>query len=349
MFSQYSGVSYGLIYKIAKEKQFYMFEGMINTVVDGIREEILTEKYSWKKSWYTYKRECNKVRKIGIQDVKQQLYDYIAVEGLSELFSKRIGYYQCAAIPNKGQVMGMKTIKKWLRNKNLRYAWQGDAKHYYENIHIPKLKELLKKYVKNQTLLKLVFKLIDSFEKGLSIGSYLSQYLANFYMSFGYHYAKEKLLKIRKSKNGNRVINMISCVLVYMDDILFISTSLKYLKSSIKIFKKWMFEEFKVTIKPSDKIIDLSNGYIDMMGFLISRTKVLVRSRIFLRFRRTITKVRKTKIIFRKEAQRILSRYGWIKNSDCRYWEKKNKVLQIVKICKEMISHGQNVIYITAT
>ena len=72
-----------------------MFEGMINTVVDGIREEILTEKYSWKKSWYTYKRECNKVRKIGIQDVKQQLYDYIAVEGLSELFSKRIVSMRC--------------------------------------------------------------------------------------------------------------------------------------------------------------------------------------------------------------------------------------------------------------
>nr|DAK62065.1 MAG TPA: hypothetical protein [Caudoviricetes sp.] len=349
MFSQYSDAPYGLIYKIAKEKQFYMFEGMINTVVDGIREEILTEKYSWKKSWYTYKRECNKVRKIGIQDVKQQLYDYIAVEGLSELFSKRIGYYQCAAIPNKGQVMGMKTIKKWLRNKNLRYAWQGDAKHYYENIHIPKLKQLLRKYVKNQALLKLVFKLIDSFEKGLSIGSYLSQYLANFYMSFGYHYAKEKLLKTRRSKTGNKVVNMVSCVLIYMDDILFLSTSLKYLKSSIKIFKKWILEEFKITIKPSDKIIDLLNGYIDMMGFLISRTKVLVRSRIFLRFRKSITKVRKTKTIFRKEAQRILSRYGWIKNSDCRHWEKKNKVLQIVKICKEMISHGQNVIYIAAT
>ena len=34
MFSQYSDAPYGLIYKIAKEKQFYMFKGMINTVVD---------------------------------------------------------------------------------------------------------------------------------------------------------------------------------------------------------------------------------------------------------------------------------------------------------------------------
>lgn len=150
-----------------------------------------------------------------------------------------------------------------------------------------------------------MFKLIDSFEKGLSIGSYLSQYLANFYMSFGYHYAKEKLLKTRRSKTGNKVVNMVSCVLIYMDDILFLSTSLKYLKSSIKIFKKWILEEFKITIKPSDKIIDLLNGYIDMMGFLISRTKVLVRSRIFLRFRKSITKVRKQNNFQKRSAKDI--------------------------------------------
>ena len=231
MFHEYSGVPMELLKKIAKDHQYQMFEGIIDTIVDGIRQELLNEEFVWKPIWYTHRWENGKLRRIGIQDIKQQLYDYIAVEGLAEVLRKKIGYYQCAAISNKGQVMGMRAIKRWLRNKGLRYAWKGDARHYYENIDIDKLKELLERYVDNKLLLKLTYALIESFEKGLSIGSYLSQYLANFYMSFAYHYAEE-LCKTRKHRNGTEEkVRMIRKQIFYMDDIMFASNSLKDLKN----------------------------------------------------------------------------------------------------------------------
>ena len=182
MFQDYSGMPFQFLKGIATQKQYWMFDGIINTITDSIQNEIKDQSYKWKPIWYSEKLEGNKIRKIGIQDIKQQLYDYIAVNGLMELFKKKIGYYQCAAIPGKGQVMGKKSIEKWLKSGKTRYGWKGDASKYYENINKNRLKELLKKYVKNDALLHLTFSLIDSFEKGLSIGSYLSQYLANFYM-----------------------------------------------------------------------------------------------------------------------------------------------------------------------
>ena len=89
MFSEYTSLPYGFLKEIASQKQYWMFDGIINTITEGIRQEIITEKYQWKEIWYKHKLEGNKIRKIGIQDIKQQLYDYIAVNGLMELFNKK--------------------------------------------------------------------------------------------------------------------------------------------------------------------------------------------------------------------------------------------------------------------
>lgn len=337
LYQEYTGAPYSLLKRIARDKRYDLFDGITETVIDGIWEEIMQGKFVWKPIWYTTRKENNKIRRIGIQDIKQQLYDYIAVEGLTEVLHKKIGYYQCAALPGKGQVMGMRAIKRWLRNKSIRYAWKGDAHHFYENIDIDQLKALLEHYIKNKLLLKLVFALIDSFEKGLSIGSYLSQYMANLYMSFAYHFACEQLFKIRKRKDGStKRVRLIHHVLIYMDDILFLANSLKDLKMAVRQFERWIFDNLHIRIKPDDQYIDLQTGYIDMMGFLISRKKVIVRPRIFRRFRRSIKKAQKTGKVTKRQAKTVLSRYGWMANAQTGHWMKRNKAGKVIEQCKEV-------------
>ena len=101
MFSEYSKLPCEIIKKICKEH--FMMEGLINTVIDGIQQEIIEKKYIVKPIRYRYQVDkCNgKVRKIGIQDVKQQIYDYIAVYAMEELFQNKIGFYQCGSLKNK--------------------------------------------------------------------------------------------------------------------------------------------------------------------------------------------------------------------------------------------------------
>ncbi len=346
MFEEYTGVPASLWKTLSENFDRYdVFRGAINTIVDAIQMEIINRDYKWKPIWHTFRKENDKVRKIGIQDIKQQIYDYIAVNGLKEVLNKKIGYYQCAALPHKGQVFGKKAIEKWVRHEKMRHAWKGDARHYYENIDKNKLKKLLKKYVDNEPLLHLVFALIDSFEKGLEIGSYLSQYLANFYMSFAYHYVEENMVKIRKHRNGTKEkVRLVLHQLYYMDDIAFFGNSLKDLKSAVKMFRKWMWDNLGVEIKQDDQWINFQDGYIDMMGFCVSRVKTWVRSRIFLRLRRNVKKVQKDKEISLAAARRIISRNGWTDNSMCKHWIKKNKVTDITKLCKEMVKHAKNVI-----
>lgn len=125
-----------------------------------------------------------------------------------------------------------------------------------------------------------------------------------------------------------------------MDDILFIGKSMKDIKMAVSKFREWIEKFLCAEFKDEESYIDLRTGYIDMMGFKISRNKVTVRSRIFLKFRKSVKRALKNGIDGFKNAQRIMSRYGWLKNCQCRHYMKKNNIGIIIKICKEAISNG---------
>lgn len=358
MFSEYSGLSYDLIKNIPQN--MYAMDGLINTVVDGIQQEIINKKYIVKPIRYRKQVDkCNgKIRNIGIQDVKQQIYDYIAVYAMKDLFRKKLGFYQCGALKNKGNEFGSKSIKKWVNDHNMRWAWQADIRHYYETIPKEKLKSLLSRDIDNEDILHLVFFLIDTFDGGLSIGSYLSQYLANYYMSYAYHYASEHIVRKRKHKNGDCDIKvLVSHVLFQMDDILFISKSLKDLKMAVRRFSKYVKEFLGLELKDTARFIDLRTDYIDILGRKISRRSLTVRSSNFIRFQRTANKVRilvhQNKEIPLSLAKSYIGRYGAIKHSDTKKFQRKYHVLEDLKRCKNVVSayerrinrHESNAIY----
>ena len=168
-------------------------------IAHDLQQELITNTVHFKPIRYRPKYDNNskKTRIIGIQSVKQQIYDYIAVKGAQEMWDAKIGYYQCASLPGKGQVFGKKTIESQIRkpeNRNLaRFVVKGDIRKCYPSIPKDRVKKHLKQDIKNDTLLYLMFTLIDSFDKGLSIGSYLSQYLCNYYLSYAYSFMENKL------------------------------------------------------------------------------------------------------------------------------------------------------------
>ena len=93
-----------------------------------------------------------------------------------------------------------------MRNKNLRCIGKADIKKCFPSINHGLLMNFLNKRIKNDDLLWLIQTLIDTFEQGLSIGSYLSQYYAicichNCIMKYQKHvsYSQEKRRYYAKS------------------------------------------------------------------------------------------------------------------------------------------------------
>ena len=335
MFSEYSKIPVEKIWSIVDEKEYGLLDGIIETVVDGVQNEITTKNYVVRKIRYTLKRDsCNgKIRKIGIQDIKQQIYDYIAVAGLEELFKKKLGYYQCGAVEGKGNEFGTNAIYKWLKDRNNRWAWQGDVRHYYENIDRSILKNMFKKDVSNDRLLELTFFLIDTFDTGLSIGSYLSQFLANYFLSKAYIYMSQ-VEKHRRKRNGEiKRVRLISHVLFQMDDILFISHSRKNLEKAVRSFKLYLRTKLRLELKETARYIDLNNDYIDIQGKKISRRSLTIRSSTFLKVRRTYkdaySYICSGMEIPYKLAKSCASRYGSIKHSNSKRFERRYHIERI--------------------
>ena len=335
--SQISGLSQSQIqciyYRYGKEAM----QPFAEIVITDLQEEIKNDSISFPAIWYREKIDdsSGKIRRIGIQNIKQQLYDYIAVEGMRPLL-KRIGEYQYASIPGRGTTKGKQVISRWIKDRNMRYFVKLDVKKCFESIDHDLLMTFLEKHIKNEKLIWLIRMLIDSFEKGLSIGSYLSQYLCNLYMSVLYHYIMENLHKTRRGKRTN----LIHHCLIYMDDILLIGSRKRNMEMAVKkIMQK--ADKMGLTIKDNWQVRSIDEVPIDMMGFKIYRTHTEIRGRIFLRVRRSFRRARK-QITFRI-AKKCISYYGYLKHTNSKRFQRKWKVRKTIKKCKGVIKNESKI------
>src|SRR5690606_15310200 len=98
--------------------------------------------------------------------------------------------YSC--IKGRGIHACANAVKKALKDvPSTKYCLKLDITKFYPSVDHEILKALLRRKFKDQDLLELLDEIIDS-APGLPIGNYLSQYLANFYLSYFDHWIKEK-------------------------------------------------------------------------------------------------------------------------------------------------------------
>ena len=310
----------------------------VENLANAMRKEIIERKLEIKPIWYTEKVDpsSHKIRTIGIQDIKQQIYDYIAVEGLNEIL-KRIGTYQCASIKGRGQIYGISAVSRWIKDSSIRYAAKLDIRKCYESINQQKMMDFLRKHVKNDALLWLIEQLIGSFAQGLAIGSYLSQHLCNLYLSELYHEIGERMYKMRRGKR----LNLVKHTCFYMDDILLLGTSANDMIKSVKLIIQ-KAGEMRLAIKPDWRVFKLSNNqFVDMMGAKIYRDHITIRKYVFKRIRRAFMHARQHMTV--KLAFKCCSYWGLLKNTNSFKFRKKYKVQQILNKARREISHESKV------
>lgn len=281
-----------------------------------------------------YDSSSKKTRKIGIASMKQQCYDYIAVNACKKMFLAKIGHYQCASLVNKGQVFGKRAIETWIRTNPSKCKWvfKADVKKFYPSVNHNLIKRYLKRDIKNIDVLYLLYKLIDTYEEGLCIGSYLSQYLANYFLSYPYHYVSEMLYTERRGKRQNLVHH----VLFYMDDILLLGSSKKNVKMASKKLEEYLNKNMQLSLKPSYQLFPLDSRPIDMMGYKIYTYKTTIRKRIFDRANKVFLKVMRNKYeLTLEDAHKVVAYNGYLKHSWSNKYGKKVKLRKTLKNAKE--------------
>lgn len=316
---------------------------LVEELIDVIQTNILFDEVEFKPIEYCDRIDSSngKLRRIGIQDVYQQIFDYIAVYGLEDIF-RRFGEFQCASVKGRGQSYGIRAIKKWLRKHGgFKYFGKADVRHCFESINIDLLLEWMNKRVKNKPLMWLVEKLLRTFEHGLSIGSYLSQHLCNLFMSILYHFLAEDKSMFYERRNSK--VHYFEHQLFYMDDIFLCGNNQKHMKKAMNLLCK-KAKEIGLTIKATWFVRDIdADKFVDMMGVKIYRTHVEIRKSVWKRIRRCMIRIyeriRQGKIIPLAWCKKFLSYYGLLKNTDSVFAMNKYKVKKLLKVTKGVVSN----------
>lgn len=287
-------------------------------------------------------KSSGKERNLGIESAMQQCMDYVAVYALMPMLRAKVGTYQCASVPNRGQIYGKRALEKWIRRdvSGTKYYDKMDVKHCYESVDHEVVRRLLERDIgKNPNLIWFVMELVKSYGNGLSIGSFLSQWLCNYIMSYAYHYASENIYKERRGKRKN----LVSHVLFFMDDIIIFGSSRRDLKMASKKLTKYMESELGLRIKPNHHVKTTDVEPPDMMGFVVGRKRTTIRARIFKRARRVLLrcwrKLAAGKKIDLKSAQRVISYAGYFRHTDSTKISEKLKLRTVNKAARQTVSN----------
>lgn len=197
--------------------------------------------------------------------------------------------YSC--IKGMGIGAAFKKLKKSLKDKEgTTYCLKLDVKKFYPSVDHGVLKQLLRRKVKDHYLLNVLDEIIDS-ATGIPIGNYLSQYFANFYLSYFDHWIKEEL----KVKYYFR----------YADDIVILSDNKPHLHEILYKIKKYFNDDLQLEVKQNYQVFPVASRGIDFLGYRFFHTHILLRKSIKKRFAKAVKKG--------KDQQVLAGFYGWAK------------------------------------
>ncbi len=207
--------------------------------------------------------------------------------------------YSC--IKGKGIHAAACTVRKALNDEaGTLYCLKLDIKKFYPNVDHDILKGLLRRKIKDADLLWLLDEIIDS-ATGLPIGNYLSQYFANFYLTYFDHWIKE----VKRVKYYFR----------YADDIVILSDNKSSLHELLAEIKTYLHSNLKLIVKQNYQVFPVKSRGIDFVGYRFYHTHTLLRKSIKKSFARMITS--------RNNPASIASYYGWAKHCNSKNLLKK--------------------------
>ena len=220
-------------------------------------------------------------------------------------FMKVFCYHTCASLKNRGSGKAGKLTEKAMGNRfNSRYCLKIDVEKFYPNINHDILKRMLRRKFKDNELLELLDKIIDSYpgDNGVPIGSYLSQYLANFYLAYFDHWLKEKM----KVKH----------VIRYMDDIVIFHKSKKFLHWLFRKIDDYINKNLKLTIKGNWQVFPTAIRGVDFVGYRYFYGYKLLRKSTCKKFKKKMINIKKKQdrgeMISYSEWCSINSYVGWL-------------------------------------
>ena len=220
-----------------------------------------------------------KIRTLGLEKMIMQLYEVLAKEAADELWTAKVGLFQVASIPGRGQAYGKKYIERWMSRdpEGTKYCVQSDIKKCYPSMSHDKILEFLRRDLgKSDMLLYLFETLIGLYSEakvqnkekdckhGIFIGSPVSKDLCNYYLSYLYHYCTNELYEMKTRRGKTTRKRLIYHIMIQMDDIILFGSNKKDLHKAMLLVIEFVKSTLCLKIKDSWSLF--RTGYVDRNG-----------------------------------------------------------------------------------
>lgn len=240
-----------------------------------------------------------------------QIVHHMLMSQFKPIVEPKMYEYSCGSIPKRGSLMVMKKMRQWIKEYQDKeqkfYVAELDIKKFYQNVDVEILKNQLKKLIKDDIYLHILFQVIDSTAPGLPLGYYTSPWLGNWYLTpLDRH--------IIHTLHPDHYIR-------YMDNLWLFSTNSMELHEIVSNIQQFCSNELHVQIKDDWQVFQFedSNGNgraINCLGYVIHHNRVTLRKKLLQRIRAKALRMHKLKKCRVMDARAMLSYSGWLLHTD---------------------------------
>lgn len=282
--------------------------------VDGYTEKVYklleTETYvpTVPRKIRIFDNSCRKERDIKVVPYYPDgIIQQLAVYAMKDVLMRGMYRWSCASIPGRGNSCAANYVKKHLKEdpKGTKYCGKFDIHHYYPTISKQKMMDALRRKIKDEKLLNLVEMIIRSDpDPGISIGFYLNQWLANFFLEPLDHF----ICTLKGVKYYVR----------NMDDIVILGGNKKKLHRAREHISRYLETILGLKLKDNWQIFKTDSRGVDFVGFRFFHGRTILRRRNFQKLRRNARTARRFLETHRKipphVAAGLLSRAGQLRH-----------------------------------
>ena len=252
-----------------------------------------------------------KQRFIIVPTMPEQIVHHMIVNVLKPIFLRPMYEHSYGSIPGRGAHSAKARIEKWIRNdaENTKYCMKLDIKKYFDSIPHDILKAKFARLIHDDAFLSVLNELIEASgtDKGIPIGFYTSQWIANWYLTELDHYIKEELHATYSVR--------------YMDDMVIFGSSKAELHEMRKKIEAYLNQRLGLRLKENWQIFLLDTVTedgkhigrdLDFMGFRFFRDRTLLRKSIMLKATRKARRICRKGHTTVHDSRQMLSYLGWL-------------------------------------
>lgn len=240
---------------------------------------------------------------------REQVVHHAIMQVLKPHLMKRFYKYSCASIPGRGVEYAIRYIKKSLKDyKGTKYFTVIDIKKFFNSICPSKVFHQLRRMLRDRKVLGLLARILrankihignEYIKRGTPIGFYTSPWFAN----------------ILLTPLDNIIKENIKYYVRYNDDMLLFSSNKRKLKQAINRIIDYL-KSIKLSVKSIPQIHMSSKVKISYIGATISRGKIVLKPKVFLKAVRTARRIKRKGHITVYDAQKIVSYGGKFRHYD---------------------------------